>query len=141
MKIRGRVPSGSYFTQLIDSVVNYVISIYVHLRVFGKWYATYVLGDNSIYAVPQETDLNVFHSEYELIGFPLSLDKSLVKTDFSEATFFGHKFHGTSIDRDDELIYEQLLTKKIRLRACIIVIYVYNQSSLTWVLRVLELTI
>ena len=36
------------------------------------------------------------------------MDKSLVTTDFSEATFFGHKFYGTSIDRDDELIYEIL---------------------------------
>ena len=39
------VASGSYFTQLIDSVVNYVTSIYVQLKVFGKWYPTYVLGD------------------------------------------------------------------------------------------------
>ena len=110
MKKRGRVPSGSYFTQLIDSVVNYEISIfYVQLRVFGKWYATYVLGDNSIFVVPQITDLNVFHSEYELIGCQLGLDRSLVITDFSEATFLGHKFQGTSNDRDDELIYELLL--------------------------------
>ena len=36
------------------------------------------------------------------------MDKSSVTTDFTEATFRGHKFHGTSIDGDDELIYELL---------------------------------
>ena len=34
MKIRGSVPSGSINTQLIDSAVNYVTSIYVQLKVF-----------------------------------------------------------------------------------------------------------
>ena len=67
-----------------------------------------MLVDDSIFVVPQENevDLNVFHSEYDLFGFRLSLDKSLVTTDFREATFFGHKFHRISIDRDDELIYD-----------------------------------
>ena len=110
-EIKVSVSSGSYFTQLIDSVVNYVTSVYVQLRVFGKWYPIYVLGDDSIFRVPQEAevDLKVFHSEYDLFGFRLSLNKSLVTTDFRDATFFGHKFHGTTIDRDDELIYELLL--------------------------------
>ena len=70
-----------------------------------------MLCDDSIFIVPQETEvyLNVFHSENELFGFRLSLDKSLVTAEFSEATFFEHKFHGISIDRDDKLIHELLL--------------------------------
>ena len=73
-----------------------------------------MLGDDSIFVVPQETevDLNVFHSKDERFELRLSLDRSLVTTDFSEATFFGHKFHGISIDRDDELIYDLLLYPK-----------------------------
>ena len=83
----------------------------MQLGVLEKWDPQNVLGDDSIFAVPQETevDLNVFHSEYELFPFRLSLDKSLVTADLSEAKFFGQKFHGISIDRDDELIYELLL--------------------------------
>ena len=70
-EIKGNVSSGSYFTQLIDSVVNYVTSIYVQLKVFGKWYPKNVLGDDSIFVVPQQTgvNLNVFNSEYKLFGF------------------------------------------------------------------------
>ena len=71
MKMKGSLPSGSYFTQLIYSVVNYVTSVYVQLKVFRKWYPKNVLGDDSIFVVSQQTevDLNVFNSEYELFGF------------------------------------------------------------------------
>ena len=68
MKIKGSLPSGSYFTQFIDSAVNYATSNYVQLTVFGKSYPIYVLGEDSIFRVPQETEVDLIVINYKKQG-------------------------------------------------------------------------
>ena len=68
MKIKGSLPSGSYFTEFIDSAVNYATSNYVQLRVFGKSYPIYVLGEDSIFRVPQETEVDLIVMDYKKQG-------------------------------------------------------------------------
>lgn len=55
---RGGVASGSYFTQLIDSIVNYILIVWLCLRLTGRLpkYAR-VLDDDSIFASDKLFDL------------------------------------------------------------------------------------
>ncbi len=39
------IPSGSYFTQLVGSVVNYITMMYVQLKTYQTTFKTYILGD------------------------------------------------------------------------------------------------
>ena len=48
------VPSGSYFMELVDSVINHILSKYIQLRIWGETFKTYVLGDDSLIGIAEE---------------------------------------------------------------------------------------
>ena len=82
------VPSGSFFTQMIDSIVNFIVVEYIHRKSvcqFTRLDNILVLGDDSLCTWskwPQLADLQSYASE---LGFRLNVKKSLV-------TRFGHGF-------------------------------------------------
>jgi len=74
------VPSGSYFTQLIDSIVNIMligmISHKFRLRVY--WREVLVLGDDSIFCTDRKVKLQHMAAFVSALGFKLNVLKSMV---------------------------------------------------------------
>lgn len=79
---RKGVPSGSFFTQLVDSYVNLVLIFYGALRqglvIPGD--RVLVLGDDSIFAVRGNLDLAVFAKDMADLGMVLHPEKCGVNT-------------------------------------------------------------
>lgn len=95
------VPSGSYFTQLIDSYANLVILRASQLQVYSETLPTYVLGDDSMFVHQDPTRLDDFAVALATYGFTLNSKKSIVSKDPSEIVFLGHNFYGSRLTRDD----------------------------------------
>lgn len=75
------VPSGSFYTQLIDSVANSIVCAYTQLKIYHRTFKTKVLGDNSLSGVPYqygEPNLTELAVPIKTIGMDLSTDKSIV---------------------------------------------------------------
>nr|QUS52683.1 RNA-dependent RNA polymerase [Mute swan feces associated partitiviridae J] len=99
------VPSGSYFTQIIDSVVNHILVSYIQITLLKRPLKTYVLGDDSLFGLPLRT-----HTPYPVLeqmaevalelGMTLSIKKSVITNNLSELEFLGHSARGLKIDRD-----------------------------------------
>lgn len=97
------VPSGSYFTQLIDSVANHITITYAQLKHYGQSFKTYVLGDDSLFGVPLEfgvPDINYFRPHTQALGLTLHPDKGIIATRPSELEFLGHCAQGVKVSRE-----------------------------------------
>jgi len=75
------VPSGSYFTQLVDSIVNVALCYTLSSR-FGFKFCSYsllVLGDDSIFNIQSgDVDLLAWASYLEEFGLRLNVNKSFI---------------------------------------------------------------
>lgn len=83
-KYRG-VPSGSWFTQMIDSVVNYILVDYLTTCQGVETRGLRVLGDDSAFRTGQEFDLGSAQEDADVIGMvlkPEKCDKAVDPTDF-----------------------------------------------------------
>lgn len=97
------LPSGSYYTQLMGSVMNHIIITYIQLRYWGRPWNTYVLGDDSIFGLPVELgypDLQQIAKYGQELGFTIHPDKVIVATRPDEMEFLGHEARGLRVDRD-----------------------------------------
>nr|UYL95496.1 MAG: RNA-dependent RNA polymerase [Lhasa Parti tick virus 1] len=97
------VPSGSYYTQLIDSIINHIVVSYIQLKIWHETYDTYVLGDDSLFGIPDSwgyPDLDKIAEIVESIGFTLSKDKCIISTNPTELEFLGHVAKGIRVDRE-----------------------------------------
>jgi hypothetical protein len=97
------VPSGSYFTQLIDSVCNFLLTTYLQLRMFGTNYRTKVLGDDSAFAVPEEQEVDMEKMALiaeSVFGMKLNAAKSVFARLPSEAEFLGRSSLAGKSSRD-----------------------------------------
>lgn len=97
------VPSGSYFTQLIDSVINHIVITYIQLKVWKTHFPTKVLGDDSAFGIPYHygwPDLDKISRVASLLDFTVHPDKIVVATRPDQMEFLGHVARGTRVDRD-----------------------------------------
>jgi len=74
-KNRG-VPSGSWWTQLVDSVCNYILVEYMAACQNVAMKSLKVLGDDSAFRSGSNFDLKVGADDAEAVGMELSVDKS-----------------------------------------------------------------
>jgi len=86
------VPSGSYYTQLIDSIINHIVISYVQLRIWNRFFNTKVLGDDSLFSVPTilAVPISLLFFVATELGFIISVDKSQLTDNPSNTEFLGH---------------------------------------------------
>jgi hypothetical protein len=96
------VPSGSYFTQLIDSVVSYILVSYVteiqHLEVRRLK----VLGDDSQFRSPSSLDLERAQRDCDACGMTLKVEKCDVSEDPANFKSLGTRYRNGHAWREDD---------------------------------------
>nr|UUV42361.1 MAG: putative RNA dependent RNA polymerase [Ilomantsi partiti-like virus 1] len=84
------VASGSYFTQLIDSIVNYILINWAFLEQHGHQPEFIrVFGDDSICGSRNWIDFDLIIDQFAKVGMILNLKKSLVTRNKQYLTFLG----------------------------------------------------
>jgi hypothetical protein len=96
------VPSGSYFTQLIDSIVNYAAISYAAMSCEFKFVrdSIKVLGDDSIVGIDRDVDIEQISSALTELGLTVNVNKSAVRYFGQPMPFLGHDWHHGSISRE-----------------------------------------
>jgi hypothetical protein len=90
-KVSG-VASGSYFTQIIDSVCNYILIEYACRRLGVFPQSLKVLGDDSIFCSDHYRPMEAFSNVYADIGMRVNVEKSVVSESLFDVTFLGFRF-------------------------------------------------
>jgi hypothetical protein len=100
-KRRG-VPSGSWWTQMIDSVVNYILVVYLTECQSVQVRNLKVLGDDSAFRSGQELDLLVASGDAAAVCMVLHPDKCCITTDPCQFTLLGTQYRNGHSHRDTE---------------------------------------
>nr|QZZ63396.1 hypothetical protein [Leuven Partiti-like virus 2] len=87
------VASGSYFTQLVDSVVNYILITWLTLKCKASIDWIKVMGDDSIFGTDTLIDLDDFQDLAHLLGMEINIKKSAVSKYLSNLTFLGYQIN------------------------------------------------
>lgn len=89
---RHGVPSGSMFTQLIDTICNAIIIEYISIRLNYSLGMYICVGDDSVTSFDDRPDLQDVHRTAKEIGITVSLDKTTVHDTSEEFNihFLGH---------------------------------------------------
>nr|QIJ56918.1 RNA-directed RNA polymerase [Scaphoideus titanus-associated partiti-like virus 1] len=99
--VRSGVPSGSYFTQLIDSIVNMLMINMLCYTTSVSFPSLKVLGDDSLFVtevpIAELPEIGAFFAQF---GLTIS-DKTVITENFSEIVFLGHNFYGSRVCRDE----------------------------------------
>jgi hypothetical protein len=105
------VPSGSYFTQMVDSIVNYILIQYGMLMSTGEAAESgkiLVLGDDSLVGHHTHLPLQAMSGVFKAIGFDLSVEKSQVSVYPKPVEFLGHSWISGVVDREPIEIAKRL---------------------------------
>lgn len=106
------VPSGSYFTQLIGSIANAIVCAYAQKKIYGQFFDTWVLGDDSLFGIPRSfgfPDLYEFEKHFKELNFTLSPNKCIVSCRPEELEFLGHGARGCRVTRDEVKVLRMVL--------------------------------
>ncbi|AZT88608.1 RNA-dependent RNA polymerase [Penicillium brasilianum partitivirus 1] len=103
---QGGVPSGSGFTQLVDTLVTTLFTVYTMLRmgytradIEGK---IFVVGDDMATSVPEDFDVPKFVELAGELGFDINLSKVMFSNKGIELKFLGYSKYGGGIFRPPE---------------------------------------
>lgn len=83
------VPSGSFFTQLIDSIVNTMVQFWLSEEIGYSlsWEKLLVLGDDVLISIPREVKLEELSDKLSSIGMIMHPDKTKREAHFLGATW------------------------------------------------------
>lgn len=107
-KSRG-VPSGTWYTQLIDSVVNYIVVEYLTKCQAVVAKNLKVLGDDSAFRSAVELDLTRAQRDADVLGMNLGVDKCEVTEDPSHFKLLGTTYRNQRAHREDDEWFKLLL--------------------------------
>jgi len=96
------VPSGSYFTQLIDSVVNYILVKYLAGCQAMEVRNLKVLGDDSAFRSPSSMDIGVAQSDADAVNMKLGVEKCEVADDPTKFKVLGTTYRNQHAHRPDD---------------------------------------
>lgn len=100
------VPSGTGFTQLMDSVCNLIINYAIQINFLSNTVPTYVMGDDSLFAIYQPRfELIEVKNFCSIIGLRLNMEKSIVTQNYSDIYLLGHNFYGSRVTREEFTVY------------------------------------
>nr|UDL14336.1 MAG: RNA-dependent RNA polymerase [Gammapartitivirus sp.] len=95
------VPSGSWFTQIVDSVVNYILVNYLTLCQGIEARGLRVLGDDSAFRSTQVMDLELAKSDAKAVNMELQPDKCEITHDPAEFKLLGTRYENGHSKRSD----------------------------------------
>jgi hypothetical protein len=106
-KNRG-VASGSYFTQLIDSIANWIVTQYSLRKLGLTVYDCVVFGDDSLAAVDKELDFDRYAEVLSLFGMNSNKKKSIQSAHLGDIPFLGYFLTPTPY-RPEQILWSALL--------------------------------
>jgi hypothetical protein len=107
---RHGVPSGSNFTQIIDSIVNAILLEYVARRQDFKLVRYFVLGDDVVMGVDRPISLEATAATLQELGIKLNLQKSKVHACTEPIHFLGHDVVNMTMRRELRETLVKLMT-------------------------------
>ncbi|QJQ28889.1 RNA-dependent RNA polymerase [Botrytis cinerea partitivirus 3] len=107
-KRRG-VPSGTWFTSLVDSVVNYIIVEYLTKCQQVEAKNLKVLGDDSAFRSGRALDLEQSQKDADVLGMNLNVKKCDVTEDPTEFKLLGTTYRNQRAHREDDDWFKLLL--------------------------------
>lgn len=105
--VTGGVPSGSCFTNLIDSIINCLVTRFLFYQTTGRFPVGEIfLGDDSVTVIDGHACLEDIASlAIKFFGMVLNIDKSYVTTNTRNVHFLGYfNYYGTPFKSQDVLI-------------------------------------
>jgi len=105
------IPSGSYFTQVIGSICNYIVISFIMYYCRIPWFDCSVLGDDSYTRIDVEGfDLSKAAAiAKKYFGMTLNVKKSSVKQFHERQKFLGYNVEGLRLIREDEEFAKMVL--------------------------------
>lgn len=110
MKHRG-VASGSYFTQLVGSIANFIATQYMALSVFHRTIDVdkiLLLGDDIIFGYPDLVPMHKFAVVCKQLGMTINEQKSVISLFGEQGEFLGHTWKRGVVDRKPEEIAKRI---------------------------------
>lgn len=97
------IPSGSYFTSLIGSIVNHIVISYCQLKIYDRTFSTWVCGDDSLFGIPLTygpPKLQLFSKYAAELGLTLHPDKCITSERPDTLEFLGHTAKQIRVSRE-----------------------------------------